>query len=73
LLVVADDGHRQQYRVDARVLAPPQQTPTLQNELHQALQRALPDLRNGRFSISNIEAVRDEKGNVIAYEVEIRR
>ena len=73
LILFSDDGHRQEYRVDARVLAPPQQTPALQNELHQALQRALPDLRNGRFSIRNIEAVRDEKGNVIAYEVEIRR
>jgi hypothetical protein len=41
--------------------------------LHQALQRALPDLRNGRFSISKIEAVRNGEGTVIAYEVEIRR
>ena len=73
LVLFSDNGHRQEYRVDARVLAPPQQTPALQNELHQALQRALPDLHNGRFSISNIEAVRDEKGTVIAYEVEIRR
>lgn len=73
LVLFSDDGHRQEYRVDARVLAPPQQTPALQNELHQALQRALPDLHNGRFSIRNIEAVRDEKGTVIAYEVEIRR
>jgi len=73
LILYSDGGHRQQYRVDARVLAPPEQTPALQNDLHQALQRALPDLRNGRFSISNIEAVRDEKGTVIAYTVEIRR
>jgi hypothetical protein len=73
LIVVSDEGHRQEYRVDARVLAPPEQTPALQNELHQALQRALPDLHNGRFSITKIEAVRDEKGTVIAYEVEIRR
>ena|SRR5690242_4570963 len=73
LILFSDDGHRQEYRVDARVLAPPEQTPALQNELHQALQRALPDLRNGRFSITNIEAVRDEKGTVIAYEVEIHR
>jgi len=72
-VLFSDDGHRQEYRVDARVLAPPQQTPALQNELHQALQRALPDLHNGRFSITNIEAVRDERGTVIAYEVEIHR
>src|SRR4029077_2626040 len=57
LVLFSDAGHRQEYRVDARVLAPPQQTPALQNELHQALQRGLPDLRNGRFSITKIEAV----------------
>jgi hypothetical protein len=73
LLLFSDDGHQQEYRVDARVLAPPEQTPALQNELHQALQRAVPDLRNGRFSITNIEAFRDETGTVIAYEVKIRR
>lgn len=73
LILVSDDGHRQQYRVDARVLAPPEQAPALQNDLHTALQHALPDLHNGRFSISRIEAVRDEKGTVVAYEVEIRR
>jgi hypothetical protein len=73
LVLVSDDAHRQEYRVDARVLAPPEQTPALQNELHQALQRALPDLRNGRFSISKIEAVRNGEGTVIAYQVEIRR
>ena len=72
LLLFSDNGHRQEYRVDARVLAPPEQTPTLQNELHQALQRALPDLRNGRFSITKIEPVRNENGTVIAYQVEIR-
>jgi hypothetical protein len=73
LVLFSDDGHRQEYRVDTRVLAPPEQTPTLQNELHQALQRGLPDLRNGRFSITKIEAVRNDQGTVIAYQVEIRR
>jgi hypothetical protein len=73
LILVSDDGHRQQYRVDARVLAPPEQTPALQNDLHNALQRALPDLHNGRFSITRIEAVRDEKGTVVAYQVDIHR
>lgn len=73
LMLLSDQGHRQQYRVDARVLAPPEQTPALQNDLHNALQRALPDLHNGRFSITRIEAVRDEKGTVVAYEVEIHR
>jgi hypothetical protein len=68
----SEQGHRQVYRVDARVLAPPEQTPALQNELHTALQKALPGLRSGRFSITKIEPVRDEQGTVSGYEVEIR-
>ena len=60
------------YRVNASVLAPPERTPALSNNLHTALQKATPDLRDGAFSIRKIEAVRDEKGNVIAYQVEIR-
>ena len=73
LLTDSDQGHRQVYRVDARVLAPPVQTPALQNDLHTALQRALPELRNGRFSITKIEPVRDEQGTISAYEVDIQR
>jgi hypothetical protein len=73
LLTDSDGGHRQIYRVDARVLAPPEQTPALQNDLHTALQKALPELHNGRFSITKIEPVRDEQGTVSAYEVDIRR
>ncbi|HEV3098098.1 MAG TPA: hypothetical protein VGY75_00120 [Candidatus Udaeobacter sp.] len=73
LILFSDNGRRQEYRVDARVLAPPVQTPALQNELHQALQRRLKDLRDGRFSITKIEAVRNENGTVIAYQVEIHR
>lgn len=68
----SENGHRQIYQVDARVLAPPEQTPALQNDLHNALQRALPQLHNGRFSITKIDALRDENGTVSAYEVEIR-
>jgi hypothetical protein len=58
---------------NARVLAPPEQTPALQNDLHNALKKALPSLRDGRFSILKIDPVRDGDGNVIAYQVEIRR
>ena len=65
-------GKNQTYRVDARILAPPAKTPALENDLHNALQKALPDLNNGRFSIAKIEAVRDEQGTVIAYQVEIK-
>jgi hypothetical protein len=58
--------------VDAHVLAPPERTPALQNDLHNAMQKARPDLHDGRFSIGTIEPERDEKGNVTAYEVTIR-
>jgi hypothetical protein len=73
LVAGTEKSDHQTYRVDASVLAPPEKTPALQNDLHNALRKALPDLRNGRFSITNIEAVRDEEGTVIAYQVEIRR
>jgi hypothetical protein len=59
------------YRVDARLLAPPKQTPALENDLHNALKKSLPELNNGRFKISKIEPVRDASGTVIAYDVEI--
>lgn len=68
--LLSEDGSRQTYRVDARVLTPPKFA--LQSDLHTALQQALPELRNGNFSISNIEPLRDEQGLVIAYQVEVR-
>jgi hypothetical protein len=73
LIAGSENSDRQTYRVDARVLAPPERTPALQSELHNALRKALPDLRSGRFSIINIDPVRDEQGTVIAYQVEIHR
>lgn len=72
VIVVKDDGASKTYRVDARILAPPQQTPALENELHSALQKALPELNGKRFTITNIESERDDRGNVIAYQVEVR-
>jgi hypothetical protein len=69
---LSKSGEDEVYRVDARVLAPPERTPALQNDLHNALQKSSPDLRDGRFSIGKIAAIRDEKGTVIAYQVEIR-
>jgi hypothetical protein len=69
--LISKSGQTETYKVDARVLAPPERTPALQNELHNALQRANPALGDGRFSIGKIEPIRDESGNVIAYQVEI--
>jgi hypothetical protein len=73
LVAGTEKDPQQTYRIDARVLAPPEQTPALQNDLHNALKKALPSLRDGRFSILKIDPVRDGDGNVIAYQVEIRR
>lgn len=70
--LISKVGETEIYRVDSRVLAPPERTPQLQSELHGALQNAQPDLRDGRFSIGSIDPLRDEKGNIIAYQVEIR-
>ena len=73
VVLVSEQGNSKTYRVDARILAPPVQTPALENELHNALQKALPEFGNKSFTISKIEPVRDEQGTVIAYHVEIRR
>jgi hypothetical protein len=71
VVLISQEGNRRTYRVDARILAPPTKL-ALQNDLHNALQDALPELQNGRFSIGKIEPLRDEQGSVIAYQVEIR-
>ncbi len=68
--LLSKEGNRQTYRVDARILAPPTKL-ALMNDLHTALQQALPELHSGNFSISKVEPLRDEQGTVIAYEVEI--
>ena len=70
--LLTKDGMKEVYRVDARVLAPPERTPALQSDLHNALQKARPDLHDGRFSIGTIDPLHDGKGNVVAYEVTIR-
>jgi hypothetical protein len=69
--LISKSGRAETYKVDARVLAPPERTPALQNDLHNALQKANPALSDGRFSIGKIEPIRDESGTVIAYQVEI--
>jgi hypothetical protein len=72
VLEISHDGNRYTYRVDAHILAPPTRL-ALQNDVHNALQGALPELHNGNFSIGKIEPLRDEQGTVIAYQVEIHR
>ena len=70
--LISQEGNRQTYRVDTKILAPPTKL-ALQNDLHNALKDALPELHKGNFSIAKIEPVRDEQGSVIAYKVEIKR
>ena len=71
--LLSEAGNRLTYKVDARILTPPEKMPQLQNELHRALQRTEGDLQNGRFEITNIEALRDEQGAVVAYQVTLQR
>ena len=69
--LILQEGNHLKYRVDARILAPPTRL-ALQNDLHTALQEALPELHNGNFSIANIKPLRDDQGTVMAYQVEVR-
>lgn len=71
--LLSEENGQQTYRVDASILTPPEQMPQLQNELHRALQRGQSALQNGRFEITNVEAVRDEQGGVTAYQVTLRK
>ena len=71
--LLSEKGNQQVYKVDTRILTPPEQMPQLQNELHRALQRTGSSLQNGRFEISNVEAIRDAQGAVVAYQVTLRK
>jgi hypothetical protein len=71
--LVSDVGNKQIYRVDARVLAPPMRPPELSNDLHKALQGAIPELHGQKFEILRIEAARDAQGMVTGYDVQIQR
>lgn len=70
VVLISRDGSRQTYRVDVRILAPPTRL-ALQNDLHTALQQALPELHSGHFSIAKIEPIHDSQGGVTAYQVEV--
>ena len=72
LELLKKSGETEVYKVDSRVLAPPERTPELQNDLHNVLQKAGAGLQDGRFAIGKIEPLRDENGKVTAYQVEIK-
>jgi len=71
--LVKETGNQQTYKVDARILTPPERMPQLQNELHRALQKSESSLQNGSFEITDVEAVRDAQGAVIAYQVTLHK
>lgn len=71
--LISSGGGKQIYRVDARLLAPPTRAPELSNDLHKALQGAVPELHGEKFEILYIEAARDAQGVVTGYDVQIRR
>ena len=69
--LLSTNGESETYQIDTRVLGPHEQTPQLENELHNALQKSISELHHGRFAIAKIDPVRDAQGGVIAYRVEI--
>ncbi|HVO57936.1 MAG TPA: hypothetical protein VMT51_09600 [Dongiaceae bacterium] len=71
--LLSQSGNDSTYKVDARVLTPPEQMPQLQSELHRALQKSDSDLENGRFEITRVEAIRDDQGAVTAYQVTLHK
>src|SRR2546429_7852351 len=58
---ISKEGNRRTYRVDARILGPPTKL-ALQNDLHTAVQEALPQPHSGDFSNDKIEPLRDDQG-----------
>ena len=60
------------YRVDARLLATPVRTPELEHDLHETVQKNVPDLNHGRFEILRIEPIRGEGDTIAYYDVSIK-
>ncbi len=60
------------YRVDARVLATPTRTPELEHDLHEAVQKYVPDLQQGHFEILRFDPIRGEDGTVAYYDVSVK-
>jgi hypothetical protein len=71
--LLSESGNRKIYKVDTRILTPPEQMPQLQNELHRALQKNESSLQNGRFEITNVDSIRDAQGAVVAYRVTLKK
>ena len=60
------------YRVDARLLATPTRTPELEHDLHETVQKNVPDLNHGRFEILRIDPIRGEGDTIAYYDVSVK-
>ena len=61
------------YRVDARVLAPPARTPELEHDLHEAVQKYVPDLQSGHFEILRFDPIRGDGDTIVYYDVSVKQ
>src|ERR1700674_4036544 len=52
--------------------ASPIQTPELEHDLHETVQKNVQDLRQGGFEILRIEPIRGDNGTVAYYDVSIK-
>ena len=67
-----EPGQIQTYRVDARLLASPIRTPELEHDLHETVQKNVPDLNHGRFEILRIDPIRGDGGTIAYYDVSVK-
>ena len=67
-----EPGQIATYRVDARLLATPVRTPELEHDLHETVQKNVPDLNHGRFEILRIYPISVEVDNIAYYDVSVK-
>jgi hypothetical protein len=65
-------GQISTYRVDARLLASPVRTPELEHDLHETVQKNVPDLNHGHFEILRIEPIHGDGGTIAYYDVSVK-
>jgi hypothetical protein len=75
-LVAQDSDGTLTYRIDSKILPAdkrtPHLTPELEREIHQALGRAVGDLKGRMFQVREVDPERAEDGSVVAYLVKVR-
>jgi hypothetical protein len=60
------------YRVDARLIASPVNTPQFDHDIHDALRKYVNELKGRRFQVRQVEAVRGGDGTITYYDVTIK-